>query len=296
MDAEPVLRPTAGGGTSPTWIIHGGGFDPARRRGLPLLAGIVLAALGMRLVMLRTQSLWVDEFATLGFASLTWGDLFGPVAFLEPNPPTYYAIIKLWLGLVGGRVSEVVLRIPSAFVAAASLVPFFLFCRSAFGPRAALWSTLLLAVSAQHLHYAQEARVYPLVFFAFACGLLVVQHLVAGTGWRRWRLALVLGAVTASLAWLHSTGPLVAASLYVYAAAVLAAQRRASWSALMPLALAGCFGLFLAGPWLLVAFTIARRRDSAVAWIHPPSLGEAVNVVSGIVFAPFMHRLAVPCI
>src|ERR1700712_3331430 len=66
--------------------------------GVGLILGLALA---LRLLHLDVDSLWADEVATLGFAELPWSELFGPIARLDPTPPTYYALIKAWTSVAG---------------------------------------------------------------------------------------------------------------------------------------------------------------------------------------------------
>jgi hypothetical protein len=262
-------------------------------------------ALGLRLARLGRPPLWVDEATTLGYAArLPWDALFGAFAWLEPTPPSYYALVKLWLGLGLVPASEAGLRLPSALCGAAAVVPLFLFCRAAFGTPAALAGALLLALSAQHLHYSQQARVYALLFLVFACGLLAAQRLLrrvtaqAGAAGRRRRWLLpvaALAGLTAALIGLHGTGVFAAGSLYAYAlAALAAAERRLSPGAVLPFLAAGAAGLVLGAPALLLAADVAAAGDIAVAWIARPSPDYAAWVVRRLLLAPFLDPLATP--
>lgn len=99
------------------------------------LAALVLAAFLLRLPGLFADAPWIDESASIGLGGLPWAVVFGEMARIEASPPGYYAIA----GLVGrlGLEGPVPLRLLSAAAAAISILPVFLFCRLAFGARAA---------------------------------------------------------------------------------------------------------------------------------------------------------------
>ena len=221
---------------------------PCRQLSADLLICFGLALL-VRLPALGAWPVWIDEAATVGFAALPWSDIFGPILRLETTPPGYYAVVKLWTGLFGA--SDASFRLFSALAGAAAVVPVVLVCRGAFGPRAGAVGGLLLAVSAPHLHYSREARVYPLLFLAFACGLLFAQRLAATApvpSGRRWGSAAALTASSAAAMVLHNTGLIAAASLFVYAGAVLWAERRLSVAAALPFLAVGGAALAIGLP------------------------------------------------
>lgn len=258
----------------------------ARRLPAALLAAIGVA-LSLRLFMLGAWPLWIDETATAAFAGLSWSDLFGTMARLEPTPPTYYALVKLWTGMVGA--SDAALRWPSAILGAAALLPAYVFCRDAFGPAAAKWAAALLAVSVEHLAHSQEARVYSLFFLVFACGLLSAQRLAAAAGSpgpKRRRLASALCLCCAGMAWLHNTGAIAAAALFIYAAAVLGAERRLSPARAYPFLAAGFGAALLATPVLLLAAAIARDPANGLSWMEAPDFATALVVFSAALMVP----------
>ncbi len=105
-----------------------------------MLALLALAAFVLRLPGIAGDAPWIDESASIGLGGLPWGLVFGEMARIEASPPGYYAIA----GLVGrfGLDGAVPLRLLSAAAAALSVLPVFLFCRAAFGVRAASGSRL----------------------------------------------------------------------------------------------------------------------------------------------------------
>ena len=105
---------------------------PARlAHAIPLFLAVALAAL-LRLAGLGHDPLWGDEAATASFASLPWPDLLTGIGRLEPNPPTFYALEKLWTALAGP--SDLALRLPSALCGIAAIAAIHGIARVSFGP------------------------------------------------------------------------------------------------------------------------------------------------------------------
>ncbi len=77
-------------------------------------------------------------------------------------PPLYALFLNRWMSLFGN--SDFVLRSLSALISTIAVALLMLFCRSIVGPKIALWAGLLNAVSPFDIHYAQEARMYSLVY------------------------------------------------------------------------------------------------------------------------------------
>ncbi len=263
-------------------------------QGAALVAMLILAA-ALRLHDLGGRALWVDEAATLGFAGLPWAALFGEALWAETNPPTYYALVKLWLDMVG-RATDAMLRMPSVICGVAAIPPFMLFCRRAFGQPAGLAGGLLLAASAVHVRYSQEARSYVLLFLLYVLGLLAAQALAEAKPGRPGRRAaiLALGVLAAALVHVHATGVFAAASLFVFGIITLAAARRLSWASFLPFLLAAVLGAILALPALAVAALQALDPASPISWATPPALAEALATYRGVLLAPYLTSLAIP--
>ena len=127
------------------------------------LLAIVLVASALRLPTLGTQSLWFDEAATWSQVEGTLGDLF--IRTSADNYPPLYNILA-WLAVQVLGDAEWVLRLPAALLAVANVPLLYLLGRRIAGPSAGLLAAALLALSAYHVWYSQEARMYSLLAFA----------------------------------------------------------------------------------------------------------------------------------
>jgi len=144
----------------------------AQTTALWLLPVLALGAV-LRFYQLGDESLWSDETFSWQRAHWTLGQIWGPAARMEPNPPLYYSIQRLWL--VFGD-SEAALRSFSAVVGTLTIASVFLVGRLLAGTGAGLLAALFLATSAIHVAYSQEARCYALLMLAATAavwGLLV---------------------------------------------------------------------------------------------------------------------------
>ena len=262
--------PRGGGPLTPRGIGRWGGAFTG-----PALAVCMAAAL--RLPGLGHWSLWVDEIATAGFATLPWPVLTGPLARLETTPPTYYLLIKAWTLLMGD--GDAALRLPSALAGIASVAVLWLLCRDAFGRRAAFWAAMILAVAGWHLFHSREARVYAILTLVFLLALLAGRAFAAravlpGAGW--FAPAAALAVLAGLLPWLHFSGVVAAATAFLHTAALMLARGTLGRRALARLSVAGLGCAVLALPVLGLAWSIAARGGQAgIGWMQPLGLGFA---------------------
>ncbi len=204
--------------------------------GRALLAATVLLALALRLVRLAEPALRWDEGWSLAHASLPWADL-ARVASLEWHPPTFAALLRLWL--VFGK-SPAAIRAFSVLAGVAA-VPLAYAVAAAWSEsrRVALWSALLAAVWPLLVYYGQVARPYALM----ALPVLGAAWFALRPASRRNDLGLVL--LTALSLYVHYYSVWALAGIWLYAA--LLQPRRIGRLTLLGLA-AGVLYV----PWLLV--------------------------------------------
>jgi len=143
---------------------------PAEGRPVRLaLAGLLVLAAALRLFRLTALDLWIDEGASVWFASL---DLTGLMKILESeaNPGLFYLLLKGWLCLGG---SDLWVRLPAAGFGVLGVWTVFALGRRVFKSDAAgLVAGLLVALSPFQLHYSQEVRAYTIWFDLMALSLL----------------------------------------------------------------------------------------------------------------------------
>lgn len=218
-----------------------------------ILACVILLATFLRLYNLGAGSLWLDESFTLEDASVPFLRIVDPSEGLNSeHMPLYFWIMHLVL-LVGD--SETWIRIPSALFGILTVPVLYGVVKDLFDSDSALGASVLLATSPFHIHYSQEARMYPLLTFLSLLSLLAMLRMLNGKGNRYWLL--FVGSTIMNL--------------YTHYFALLATG-----------------SILLAGALpLLYDATVARRRDALVPL---RKLVSAVLVIA-LLYAPWVPRI-----
>ncbi len=167
-----------------------------------MLALVTALGLLVRLYRLPEQSVWHDEFLALcHFNAPDAGRNIALISLYIPEnmkAPLHY-VLQYWFA---NHVTDslLALRLVSVFLGVLCIPVLFLLARRMFGVRPALVAALLLALSPQHVWYAQEVRTYALsnlmALLSFYCVFRGAQG--GGRGW--WAASLLINAV---LPWTH---------------------------------------------------------------------------------------------
>lgn len=199
------------------------------------MAAATAVAFLLRVLDLDLHGLWLDELFTVRVVSReSWAGLLAEVA-QDVHPPSYFAFLRLWTGLLGD--SEVVLRLPSVLAGTAAVPLTALLGRQLYGGGAGTVGAWLVATSPFLVLLDREARSNSLLVLA-ATGLALAC--LGPPGRLRTLLAAGLGAAVAVQ--LHAFG---------YVAVVLGL----SWALLthgrgsLPLLGAVGLGTLTAAPW-----------------------------------------------
>jgi len=241
------------------------------------LAGLTLAALGLRLIALD-QQLWYDEM----LLAVRWT----PLPLLE-IVTTYTSQNQHMLYSVLARVAMDVfgehhwsLRLPAVLFGAATIPALYFCARHVASRREALLAGALLAVSYHHIWFSQNARGYTgLALWTVLTTYFFLRGMREGglRSWLWYGVTLALGMYT------HLTMGFVAAGQFLVGAGMLAASRRGPapslqqkiWEPLGGFALAGLLTLALYAPVLpqVLARTVGQQSSSAAQvqseWTNP---------------------------
>ena len=224
----------------------------------PLLAGV--AATLVTSIAIGVPAPWRDEQATATAASRDWGQLLNLVTGpTDAVHGTFYALMKLWVGVVG--IDPFWLRLPSAiavgFAAAGVVVLGSMLDRT----RTGLIAAAILVLLPRVFWAGGEARSYALqIAAAVWLTVLFVQAVRKGRWWR-W---LLFGVATAAANWLFLYLALVGLAQLITLALVPAWRNR-----LLP-ALAAIAGAAVAATPILL-FGFAQRGQ--ISWVPVPDLG-----------------------
>ena len=267
--AESITGPRSDATFEPTYTLGG------LRREL-LLAGILVAALALRLPRLGTQSLWTDEIYSVAVrASLSIPDLLAMPQ--DPHPPLYYLLLG-WMELFG--TSPWAVRSLSVLCSVAAVAVVYLLGTRLFDDRTGLVAAALLATSVFHVHIGRTARMYaPFVLFTAVSwyGLLDVR---TGSTLQRAGYAVA----TAAVLYVHAFGVFVVAAQWAYLAVTVprsgdrSPERRAvAGAGLLSLPL-----VFLLGR---VVYRTATSTGPSLDWIPAPTVDLLGRI--GLVYAGY---------
>lgn len=291
---------------------HAGAPAPPVARLWTWTALLGLAALLLRLPTLSSRSLWLDETYSAWFAAVPLRELWTGVPLYETHPPFYYTLLKVWIALFG--TGEAAMRSLSVLAGVLAVVLLPACARLArLGARAervALLAALLLALNANAILFAQQARPYALQTLAgslavFCSGLLLAAlaglHQPSGpvpagaaarpaprADRRLWPAGAGLALAAGATLWLHNTGVFAVFAIWTgMVAGLLAApgvrSRPAMKRALLALALSGLGALLVWSPFIPMLV----RQNAAMAklafWVRfqPSNVVAAWTVISG---------------
>src|SRR5205823_5698790 len=101
-----------------------------------LVLGIVLAAFGLRVARLGTQSLWGDEMFSVYRARQSLGEITQAVPDERTLPPLYYYLLHLWIPFAGK--TETAVRFPSVAFGVLAVALLYVLVRRTLGARVAV--------------------------------------------------------------------------------------------------------------------------------------------------------------
>ena len=160
-----------------------------RRPGLVLsvaLACVTVIGLVLRLYDAGVRSLWVDELFSVGLAAQDPRTILTVLYGEEANMTLYYALMYVWVRLVGTEASELRMRLPSVLFGAAGLLALYRVGARLDRPATGLLAAVLLAVNAYHVEMSQEARAYTLWALLTTLSWVALIDGLDGGGRRAW--------------------------------------------------------------------------------------------------------------
>jgi hypothetical protein len=201
---EVEAAPPAAPGGAPRWVP-------------PLVAGLCAVTLALRTLIGLHSGLWRDEALFLFVVDEpSWAAMVDVLRQHESHPPLFYAVMRVWLSLVGDS-DGAALTVPVLFGAA--LVP----ALYAVGARLLSWRAGLIAAAAGALSpvlamYATVVRPYSLLPLLALGSTYALARAIDLGGRRRWA---GYAAATLGLVYTHNWAWLVVGAQWVVVAACL---------------------------------------------------------------------------
>ncbi len=247
------------------------------KRPLIAVTAILLLASGLRIYALAEKAVWWDEAWSIWTAQQPFGQTTEITAD-DVHPPLYEWLLHGWVRVAG--ISELAVRYVSVLWGLLGVAAVYALARRLGGIRAGLLAALFITLSAFHIHWSQETRMYAMA----AClgTLACYAYIRLSARWSFWWNLLIVSCVAVTLT--HYLGILFLAILNLHW--LLTFRRRARAFHLRWLGAMLICGAILA---LWVTYAIARTRGGGTDVEVPPAfifqlagtllaVGTSVNV------------------
>ncbi len=137
---------------------------------------ITLVGGALRVLLLGTKGMWLDETFSVWMASHSPPELMQWVVRIDQHPPLYYFLLHVWIALTGETAYDV--RLFSALLGAATIPLIYLIGKRLSGVVMGLAAAVFLALSPFHIYFAQETRMYTLLTFNAAVAIYALAWLL----------------------------------------------------------------------------------------------------------------------
>jgi mannosyltransferase len=236
-------------------------LSPARTA--MILAVATLAGAGLRLHLLGRESLWIDEAASVRFATMSWGLFLHTLWGYQGNMTLYYFLLRAWLHLGD---SEVLVRSLSVLFGVLTLPAIYFLGARLFDRATGLTAATLLSVHSFHIFWSRQARAYSLLTLLLVLTAYFLICAMESSGKRQnWYWAAF--AITAALCvYAHIFAVLVLAA-YALAIAFPKPFRVRAWTIILIVIL---FEHLIAP---MALFVLLHHSDQ-INWIAPPTWAD----------------------
>lgn len=137
---------------------------------------ITIAGFFLRLLLLDSKGLWLDETFSIWMANLKVGEMLQWVVKIDQHPPLYYFLLHFWIGL--NSSSPYFVRLFSVLFGTATIPIIYLIGKRMSGSLMGVAAAAFLAFSPFNVYYAQEARMYTLLMFNVSVAVYALVRLL----------------------------------------------------------------------------------------------------------------------
>jgi mannosyltransferase len=141
-----------------------------------LVLTITLIGGVLRMFLLGSKGIWLDEAFSIWVADHSVTDLLHWVAAIDQHPPLYYLLLHYWTALNGNAPFDV--RMFSALFGTATIPIIYLIGKRLSSTIVGVAAAVLLAVSPFNIAYSQETRMYSLLTFNAAVAIYALVRLL----------------------------------------------------------------------------------------------------------------------
>ena len=130
----------------------------------------------LRILLLGTKGLWLDETFSVWLASQSTHDMLEWIVRIDQHPPLYYLLLHYWIALHDDGAYHV--RLLSVVFGVATIPIMYLIGKRLSGALMGLAASWIFAFSLFNIYYAQESRMYTLLTFNAAVAIYALVRLL----------------------------------------------------------------------------------------------------------------------
>ena len=239
-----------------------------------LAVGVAVAVVvaGIALRFWARSDLWLDEALTVDIARVPLTHMHAALQ-RDGAPPLYYVLLHFWMKVFGP--SDLGVRSLSGVIGVATLPLSYVAGRRVGGRTAGIATLILVASSPFAVRYSTENRMYALMVFLVAAGVVALSR-----AFERPRPGnlIAIGAVTAGLLYSHYWAPYLVATVGVWLVWRGWAGDPAGRGAARRCVAALVVGTLAFVPWLPTF--VYQTRHTGSPWAAPANFAAMVNAVT----------------
>jgi mannosyltransferase len=139
---------------------------------------IIITLVGgfLRVLLLGTKGMWLDETFSVWMASHNVVDMLQWIVRIDQHPPLYYLLLHYWIAFNGDTPYSA--RLLSVLFGAGTIPMIYLIGKRMSGEVMGLVAAVLLALSLFNIYFAQETRMYTLLTFNAAVAIYALVRLL----------------------------------------------------------------------------------------------------------------------
>ncbi|MBK8905280.1 MAG: glycosyltransferase family 39 protein [Anaerolineaceae bacterium] len=141
-----------------------------------VLGFVTLIGGGLRLLLLGTKGMWLDETFSVWLANQSVVEMLQWTVKIDQHPPLYYYLLHYWIALVGD--TPYYARLLSVLFGTGTIPMIYLIGKRLSGVMVGLVAAVFLALSPFNIYYAQETRMYTLLTFNTAVAIYALVRLL----------------------------------------------------------------------------------------------------------------------
>jgi uncharacterized membrane protein len=130
----------------------------------------------LRIFLLNSKGLWLDETFSIWMAHHSVADLLQWTIQIDQHPPLYYLLLHFWIGFNGDAAYEV--RLLSALIGVATAPILYLIGKRISGTIVGLAAAVFMSFSLFNIYFAQETRMYTLLTFNAAVAIYALVRIL----------------------------------------------------------------------------------------------------------------------